>query len=396
MSEVRKRDRGNMEITENREQRTENRNPLRQLYQLGQSPWYDNIERRLFKSGEFTRLINEYGIVGVTSNPTIFEKAIRSSSDYDEQMRSIGRATRDPYRVYDELTIEDVGSAADMLYGVYQKTNGVDGYVSIEVLPEYAYDSSRTVDYAKVIFKRLGRKNILIKVPGTREGCAAITELIGGGVNVNVTLLFSVRHYEAVAQAYIDGLKKRLGDKKSLSDVTSVASVFVSRVDSRIDPMLEDIAQKEKIISQKEKVLDLRGKAAVANSKIIYGRFKEIFWGEEFEALKTKGAALQRVLWASTSTKNPNYRDVKYVEELIGPHSINTMPHQTVLAFHEHGIVAPSIEDGREDPETVFSALASLGINIDDVCQELQKAGIKAFCDSFNLLINTIERKFKV
>lgn len=371
-------------------------NPLRGLYQAGQSPWYDNIERRLFKSGEFALLINEYGIVGVTSNPTIFEKAISASKDYDGQMRALARANKTSYQIYDELTIEDVATAADMLLSTYKNTNGIDGYVSIEVLPEYAYDAKKTVDYAKKLFKRLNRKNILIKVPGTKKGCAAIRELISAGINVNVTLLFSVSQYEAIANAYINGLKDRLDKGYKPEGVISVASVFVSRVDTKVDKILEELASKKEDKTKKEKILDLRGKAAVANCKMIYQRFKEIFFSGEFNDLREKGANIQRALWASTSTKNPDYRDVRYVEELIGPDSINTMPHQTVLAFHDHGLVRPAIEDDTDGAKRVLAELKSLGIDISGICESLQKEGVEAFSRSFVSLIDSIEKKMNL
>ncbi|MDD5449989.1 MAG: transaldolase [Candidatus Omnitrophica bacterium] len=358
--------------------------PLKQLYELGQSPWYDNIERRLFKTGEFTELIDKYGIVGVTSNPTIFDKAISKSTDYDEQIKRLAGSNMDAYAIYDEIAIEDIGRAADMLKTIYEKTRGEDGYVSIEVLPQYANDPENTVKYAKRIFERINRKNILIKVPGTKAALGAITELIAEGINVNVTLLFSLTQYETIAKAYMDGLKKRLASGKSLDNVRSVASVFISRIDTSIDDLLESRGMGH-----------LKGKAAVANSKLIYRRFKEIFFGPELSKLKKSGAAIQRVLWASTSTKNPSYRDVKYVEELIGPHSINTLPHPTALAFYNHGIVKSTVEEGFDEAKNILKELKSLGIDIDKICDELQGAGIKAFIDSFNSLIASIERKRK-
>ena len=396
MPEVQNQDRRNVEVKLKSKFQIPKSNSLKELYQLGQSPWYDNIERKLFKSGEFALLINEYGIVGVTSNPAIFDKAISGSSDYDSQIRYLVNARKNSRQIYDELTIEDVGTAADMLLGIFKNTAGLDGYVSIEVLPEYAYDLKRTVDYARKLFKRLNRSNIFIKVPATKEGCMAIKELISEGINVNATLLFSVPHYEAVARAYIDGLTGRLSRNAKLEGVASVASVFVSRLDTKIDKMLEGLAAKEKDKGKKEKILNLRGRAAAANSKMIYQNFKEIFLESRFDELRKKGAHIQRVLWASTSTKNPDYRDVKYVEELIGPHSINTMPHQTVLAFHDHGIVRPAIEEDLGAAKKILSKLKSLGIDVNAICDELQKDGVKAFSDSFNSLINAIGKKAKL
>lgn len=363
------RDMAEIKVTSYKSQVTSKRiNPLRELYRLGQSPWYDNIERRLFKSGEFGLLINDYGILGMTSNPTIFDKAINGSSDYDEQIRMLARANKNAYQIYDELAIQDVGTAADMLLDVYKYSSGLNGYVSIEVLPEYAHDAHKTIEYAKKLFARLNRANIMIKVPGTKEGARAVKELTAEGININATLLFSVSHYEAVAMAYIEGLKKRQRRKEDLKGIASVASVFISRIDTKVDKILEDA--------------DLRGRAAVANTKIIYQRFKEIFFGGDFKKISEQGANIQRPLWASTSSKNPNYRDIKYVEELIGPYTINTMPHQTVLAFYDHGAAMHTIENGIAESKKVLAELTARGINMDSVCDDLQKEGIKAFADS--------------
>ena len=396
MPEMQDRDRGDVGVTEDRGQRTEDRNPLKQLIKLGQSPWYDNIERRLFKTGEFVKLINEYGMMGVTSNPTIFDKAISSSADYDEQIKTLIETNNDSYVIYDELAVRDIGAAADILLDTYKNTKGLDGYVSIEVLPQYAYDPDNTIEYARKIFRWLNRKNILIKVPGTKEALPAITQLIAEGININVTLLFSLAGYERIAKAYIEGLGRRVRGKEKLSEVTSVASVFVSRIDSRIDKMLDLLASAMESKLKQREILDLRGRAAVADSKMIYQRFKEIFFGKEFEELKARGANIQRVLWASTSTKNPNYRDVKYVEELIGPDSINTMPHQTVMGFYDHGVAKPTIENGMDQAPVLIKELKSLGIDVDAVCDNLQKEGVKAFSDSFKSLINSIDKKIKL
>ncbi|MEI8176087.1 MAG: transaldolase [Candidatus Omnitrophota bacterium] len=371
-------------------------NPLRILNGAGQSPWYDNVARRLFTSGEFARLINDYGIVGVTSNPTIFDKAISGSDDYDEQMRGLLKSRLDARAVYDELAVADIGTAADALLDVYTRTDGLDGYVSIEVLPQYAYDSRRTVEYARKIYQRLNRKNILIKVPGTREGLPAITALIAEGISVNVTLLFSVAQYEACARAYIEGLKVRSRAGGDLRQVTSVASVFVSRIDTAVDKTLDSLASGEDNKLGRWNILSFKNKAAVANSKIVYQRFKELFGAADVAELMKKGARVQRVLWASTSMKDPGLRDVKYVEELIGPDTINTMPHQTLMAFYDHGIVKTTLDSGIEGARKVFKELDMFGISVDRVCVDLQKDGVKAFVESFNSLIHSIEKKMKV
>jgi len=390
MPEMQDKDKGGMEVTQNKSMKD---NPLRKLYEAGQSPWYDNIERRLFKSGEFRKLIEEYGIVGVTSNPTIFDRAISSSNEYDERIKALARQGLSSHEIYDELAIEDIGLAADMLMEVYKKTNGLDGYVSIEVLPEYAHDPGKTIEYARKIFQWLDRKNILIKVPGTREALPAITELIAEGINVNVTLLFSLAQYEAAAMAYIEGLKKRLRGEERLDEVVSVASVFVSRIDTKIDKMLDNLASGTESKMGSRHILDMRGKAATANSKMIYKRFKEIFSGRDFGCLAEKGAKVQRVLWASTSAKNPYYRDVKYVEEIIGADTINTMPHQTLVAFYDHGIVKPSVEEALADVPRFLDGLQPYGIDVNKVCEELQREGIKAFVGSFDSLIGSIKKK---
>jgi len=359
-------------------------NPLRKLYQAGQSPWYDNIERRLFKTGEFKKLIDDYGIVGVTSNPTIFEKAVASSSEYDKQIFKLTEEGKTPQEIYDELTIADVSSAADELREIYNKTNKLDGYVSIEVLPEYARDPAKTIDYARKIFNRINKPNIMIKVPGTKEGLEAIRQLISEGINVNVTLLFSVPQYEAIAGAYIEGLRDRIKSNKDVKGIASVASVFVSRIDTKIDKMLDDVGAP-----------DLKGKIAVSYMKMIYKRYREIFFGEEFKPLSAKGANVQRVLWASTSTKNPAYKDVKYVEELIGPDSINTMPHETVLAFADHGIVKQAVEENLDLAKSHLDDLKSSGIDLESICDQIQAEGVKKFKESFDLLIGSIEQKVK-
>jgi transaldolase len=357
-------------------------NVLKRLSRLGQSPWYDNIKRSFLITGGLKRMIDEDGICGVTSNPTIFEKAINSSTEYDEDIQRLIRSGKTAREIYDELTIRDVSMAADILMDTFKKSNRMDGYVSIEVLPEYAHDVSRTIEDAKRIFRQIGKENIMIKVPGTKESPEAIRTLISEGVNVNVTLLFSLPHYEAIANAYIEGLKDRLRKGEDLNTVNSVASVFISRVDTTVDKILA-----EKGIKQ------LMGKAAVANAKMIYQRFKEIFSDEDFSELEAKGAHTQRVLWASTSTKNPAYNDIKYVEELIAKDSINTIPDVTLAAFRDHGKPAITIEDGLEDAKETLINLASFGIDINDICQQIQDEGLDAFQASFDKLIDSIEAK---
>ncbi|MBL7068293.1 MAG: transaldolase [Candidatus Omnitrophica bacterium] len=353
---------------------------LRKLYRLGQSPWYDNIDRRLIRSGTLKSYIDS-GIVGLTSNPTIFQKAVEASNIYDEQIKTLSKEGKGAREIYDEITISDVRDAADLLKGIYLTTNGIDGYVSIEVYPEYAHDPKKTVLCAEDIFKRIGRENIMIKVPGTERGCAAVRSLIREGINVNVTLLFSVGHYERAARAYIDGLEDRLKDGNSIKGVASVASLFISRIDTWIDKRLKNVQNES-----------LKGKAACANTKMIYQKFKEIFNDENFGALRKRGGQIQRPLWASTSTKDPAYNDVKYVEELIGKDTINTMPQQTMDAFIEHGEARLAIEDDLGDAVDSLKKLGELKIDLSAVCQEIQDEGVSLFQASFDKLIDTITR----
>lgn len=357
------------------------KNTLKELAGIGQSPWYDNIDRRFIKNGKLKELFDN-GILGVTSNPTIFEKAVSASNIYDEEIKKLSKQGKNSFQIYDVLTIEDVKAAAHLLRDTYKNSNHIDGYVSIEVLPEFAHNSEKTIQSAREIFNKIAMPNILIKIPGTKEGPGAIRPLIKEGINVNVTLLFSVRHYEACALAYIEGLKDRLKEGKGIKNVFSVASIFVSRVDTKVDKILGG--------TQND---GLKGKTAVANAKMIYQRFKEIFSSEEFKKLNKKDANIQRVLWASTSTKNPVYSDVKYVEELIGTQTINTMPPKTIDAFLDHGKVELAVGKGIDKAKSDLDRLKSLGIDIDGICQEIQDAGVEAFQNSFDKLIQSIEQK---
>lgn len=353
-------------------------NTLKKLYQLGQSPWYDNIDRRLINSGELKSFI-ENGIVGLTSNPTIFQKAVAASDIYDEQIQRLAKEGKSQKEIYDEVTVFDVRKAADLLKDIYLRTNRVDGYVSIEVYPEYAHHPKNTISYAKMIYEKIGRENIMIKVPGTKVGYEAIRALIREGININVTLLFSLEQYQKAALAYIDGLKDKLKDGKDIEGIASVASIFVSRIDTKIDKMLDDNS--------------LKGKIAAANTKMIYQRFKELFSDENFGDLKKRGAHIQRPLWASTSTKNPLYSDVKYADELIGKNTINTLPHTTMEAFLDHGQVRLTIEEDLDGAREALDKLDLLKIDISKVCQAIQDEGVVAFQESFDRLIDTIQRE---
>jgi len=359
-------------------------NNLETLLALGQSPWYDNIDRRLIQNGKLEKLFR-LGVTGVTSNPSIFEKAVNGSSVYDSSIQQLAKAGKPPNEICDLITIQDIQFAADLLYNTYEATRGRDGYVSLEVDPDYAHDAKRTVDDARRIHKEVGRPNLMIKVPGTNEGCKAIRVLTRDGININVTLLFSLRHYEASAMAYIDGIRERLMDGNSVERVCSVASVFVSRVDTKIDNILEDL-----------KIDHPKGKIAVANAKMIYQRFKGLFYDGIFGDPGSSGAGIQRVLWGSTSAKNPAYSDVKYVDELIGKDTINTLPDSTLDAFLDHGTPRLTIEQGLHKARQSLDLLQHQGVDLDKICDEIQQEGIAAFNASFKMLVDAIADKARL
>lgn len=367
---------------------------LQKLRALGQSPWYDNIDRRLIENGELKGLIDR-GILGVTSNPTIFEKAVASSNVYDEKIKTLKEEGKDLMGIYDELTAGDVGDAADLLRDVYDKTSGEDGFVSIEVLPEYAHDTYETIECARRIYKKLNRPNIMIKVPATVESQEAIRTLISEGISVNATLIFSQSQYELAAQAYQDGLRDRLRRGEDLSRVASVASVFVSRIDTKIDSLIEIFASREMDIEKRAKIQEIKGKIAISNCKMIYQRFLQLFSSERFGDLKDRGARVQRPLWASTSTKNPLYSDCLYVDSLIGPQTVNTIPHATVSAYEDHGRLILSLEGGLEQAAIYRAKIEQEGINLDEICREAQVEGLKAFVNSFQSMLKTLEQKMK-
>ncbi|HLN96852.1 MAG TPA: bifunctional transaldolase/phosoglucose isomerase [Pyrinomonadaceae bacterium] len=367
-------------------------NPLVEVMKTGQSIWYDNIRRAMLTSGDLQKKIAEDDLRGVTSNPTIFEKAITGSTDYDEQMRSLITAGKGVKEIYEALVIDDIGKAADILKPVYDKTDGVDGYISLEVNPRLAYDTAGTIEEANRLFNTLGRKNVMIKIPAAQEGLPAIEESIYRGINVNVTMIFSVENYEQVAEAFIKGLERRAAEGKPVDHIASVASFFVSRVDTMIDADL-DFRARHSSGEEQTTLAGLCGKAALANAKLAYARFKEIFYGERFAALKAKGAQVQRQLWASTGTKNPRYSDVLYVDNLIGPDTVNTVPPATYTAFRDHGTVALTLEQGLNDCREVISKLAAAGIDLKEVTAKLQSEGLSSFVGSFDTLVESIESK---
>ncbi len=365
--------------------------PLHELTRYGQSIWYDNLSRRLLASGELARLVREDGIVGVTSNPTIFDKAITDSEDYDADIARLAADGKCAAAIYEALVVEDVRQAADVLLPVYEATGGRDGYVSLEVSPELARDSEGTVAAVRRLWRLVGRPNLMVKIPGTAEGLPAIEQCLYEGMNINVTLLFSVRRYEEVAWTYIRALERRSKEGMPVNGVASVASFFVSRVDTLTDRLLMERMEAEP--SDKEALQGLLGKAGIANAKLAYQRFQAIFGSERFRALAARGARVQRCLWASTSTKNPAYSDVMYVEGLIGPDTVNTVPQVTLDAFRDHGRVAPTLTEGLDVANSVIDTLAGLGIDIEDVARELEEEGVRLFAESYRRTLSALEEK---
>ena len=362
-------------------------NPVQQIRQMGQAFWYDNIRRGIIESGELQRLI-DLGLSGLTSNPTIFEKAIAGSTDYDHVLPELMRSGMGANEIYELLTMEDIRAAADLLRSTYERTGGADGYASLEVSPHLARDTEGTIAEAKRLFAAVGRSNVMIKVPGTAEGMPAVRRLIGEGINVNVTLIFSLDAYRDVREAYVAGLEDLAESGGDLSKIASVASFFVSRVDTAVDGCLQNL-----IDEGREELRALLGKAAVSNAKLAYRDFKATFGGEQFVSLREEGARVQRPLWASTSTKNPAYSDVMYVESLIGRDTVNTMPETTLMAFLEHGVAAETLEREVDGAERSLQSIEEAGIRMDRVAKELLADGVQAFADSFDQLIVNLEEK---
>jgi transaldolase len=358
---------------------------LQKLSARGQSVWIDYLSRDLLSSGELKRMMGEDAVVGVTSNPTIFQKAISQGNAYDEQLKELLDHEDDAKEIFLHLAVRDVENALDLLAPVHEG-NAEDGYVSIEVDPNLAYDTKGTYEEAIRLHEWIDRPNLYVKIPGTKPGLQAIEDCIAAGRSINVTLLFSLEMHSEAMEAYLRGLERFVGSGGDPSKVRSVASFFVSRVDTETDKRLEAIGTKE--------ALALRGKLAIANARIAYENYLKAFSGARWEALEAKGALPQRCLWASTSTKNPEYRDVLYVEELIGPHTVNTMPEETIQAFQDHGEVrGDTVLEGVADAHQVFEQLAAVGINYDDVVATLEKEGVKKFSDSFTELLDGVRAK---
>jgi transaldolase len=362
-------------------------NQLQALAAVGQSVWLDNIRRSMFASGELQRLI-DLGLRGMTSNPTIFEKAIGSGSDYDEQLGELVDET-DPQAVFEALAIRDIRSACDLFRDVWESTGGLDGYVSLEVPPTLANDTQGTIDAAQRLWNAVDRPNVMIKIPGTAAGVPAIKASIAAGVNINVTLLFSVDRYENAATAYIEGLEERVARGLPVDRIASVASVFVSRIDNAVDKKVQAK------IDAGEHLAPLLGKAAIASTKLTYQCFLKLVGSERFDALRAKGAHVQRPLWASTSTKNPAYLDVKYVEELLGADTINTMPEETIRAYQDHGDPRATLEQGLAQAHEVFEQLERAGVDYHDVTDTLEREGVEKFAGSFDELLSALGAKLQ-
>jgi transaldolase/glucose-6-phosphate isomerase len=370
-------------------------NPLKALQEFGQSVWLDYIRRNLLTGGELKRLIEEDGLRGVTSNPAIFEKAIAGSTDYEQLLKDLSSQDMDAKSIYEHLAIRDIQDAADVLRPVYEQTKRRDGYVSLEVSPQLAHDTPATMEEARRLWSAVGRPNVMIKVPGTLEGIPAIQQLISEGLNINVTLLFSQSAYERVVEAYISGLEKRAANGEDLSHVASVASFFVSRIDTLVDRIATERLKNTSSGAEQNQLRSIMGKVAIANAKQTYQKYRKLFGDGRWQALSAKGAASQRVLWASTSTKNPKYRDVLYVEELIGPDTVNTIPPATFDAFRDHGQVRPSLTEDLEDARVTMETMEKLGISMQEVTDELLVDGVRLFDEAFQKLLAAVEAKRK-
>lgn len=374
--------------------RTEN--PLKALNRFGQSVWLDYIRRDLMSTGELARLIEEDGLRGMTSNPSIFEKAITGSSDYTQALQELAkRKDLDAKGIYEQLAIRDIQDAANALWRVYDQTKRRDGYVSLEVSPYLAHKTRETIDEAARLWKAVARDNVMIKVPGTPEGIPAVRELIGRGVNVNVTLLFAQDVYERVAEAYIAGVETLAKNGGDLSRIASVASFFVSRIDTLIDNKLAAMIKNPPVGTDPALARNLQGKVAIANAKLTYQKYKEIFSGPRWQALAARGATTQRVLWASTGTKNPAYSDVLYIDELIGPDTVNTIPPATYDAFRDHGHPRASLEENIDAAAKTMADLARVGISMKAVTDQLTEDGVKLFADAFGQLLAAVDKQAK-
>jgi transaldolase len=370
-------------------------NPVHQLAELGQSLWYDNIERRLIESGELARMINQGDIRGLTSNPSIFNQAIARSNDYDRALIPLARAGYTAAQIFDQLAVEDIQAAADLLRLVYEKSGGGDGYVSLEVNPDLAHDTQGTLLEARRLWRLVARPNLMIKIPATKAGIPAVRQAIAEGMNINITLIFSITRYLEVMDAYLAGLEERVSLGEAINTIASVASFFVSRIDTKVDGLLAEIIRSGKSAGETawQTARRLQSQIAIANARLAYAEFQRVFESERFLRLASHGAKIQRPLWASTSTKNPALPDTLYVDELIGPFTVNTVPPQTLVAFKDHGIASRTVDKNLELARQAMDDLASLGISMDQVTAELEAEGVKAFADAFHALLETVESR---
>ncbi len=359
-------------------------NKVKSIHDLGQSIWLDSFDRKLMDSGELQKLIGEDGLCGITSNPSIFEKAVTGSSDYDEDIRKLAGEQKSSEEIFFGFAVADIRRATDILKPVYEEAKGTDGFVSLEVSPHLANDTDGTIKQAMQLWKEVDRKNVMIKIPGTKEGLPAIKKCISEGVNINITLLFGLDGYREVTEAYISGLEDRLKNNQPIDHISSVASFFLSRIDVMIDPILKE-----------KKLDDLVGEVAIASAKKAYEIYKEVFFSDRFRNLEKKGAKKQKVLWASTGTKDPSFSDVKYVEALIGPDTINTLPLETIDAFRHHGKAANLLENDLLKATQVLQQLKDNGINIDDITQKLEAEGVEKFNKAYDALLKAIDAKKK-
>jgi transaldolase len=370
-------------------------NPLLELKALGQSVWLDDIDRGQLRSGLFQRLIDEDGITGATGNPTIFEHSISNDTTYDEQMQQLITQGKSAQEIYEALAMTDVRTVADLLRPTYERTKGQDGFVSIEVSPYLANDTEATLAEVRRFWHTIDRPNLMVKIASTPAGVPAIRQALSEGININITLIFALENYRQVVEAYLGALEERSAKVQDISCIASVASFFVSRVDVLVDKLLEDKIKAASASTDQQQLRALQGKIAIANARLVYQEFKRLFSGQRFEVLKQRGARVQRPLWASTSTKNPAYRDVLYAEELIGPDTVDTMTLTTIDHFREHGRVRPSVEDQLPEAHAQLAAIGNVGISYEQVTQQLQEEGVQRFADSFDKLFQCIESKRK-
>ncbi|HJU06765.1 MAG TPA: transaldolase [Nitrospiraceae bacterium] len=367
---------------------------LLQLQTRGQSYWLDNLTRRMIRTGELEKRVTEQGLRGITANPATFHKAFAGSSEYDEQIRRLTREGRSTSEINEQLVVTDTRNACDVMRKVYEISAGIDGFVSLEVAAHLAYDADSTMEETRRLWSLVDRPNLYIKIPGTEAAVPAIEQMLYEGLNINITLLFSIASYEAVAQAYLRAMERRLREGKPVREVSSVASFFVSRIDVLVDQLLHHRIRSGKDTDRKTLPAQLLGRVAVANAKLAYQSFKRIFSGDRWNRLETQGARVQRPLWASTGTKNPDYSDVCYVEPLIGPNTVNTMPEPTIEAFADHGrAFENSIEADLDEAHRVFRDLQTVGINFDCVSWQLEHEGVQKFIEPFNALMQALEEK---